>query len=781
MSSSIMSFVEEVNEEVCMKLSKLSFKQFKMFYDVSEVNEEGKCEPILTQYKMLVEYCKLQYKNNFKLAVDYKHSGSKTDGRIFVKQTIGLQRIWNKFRGILCDGISIDLDMINAHPTILLYVCRMNNISCEILENYVNSRKLFLEQVVSTDKLTKDQAKILFICSMNSEIPITSHFVNKKEVNYKNDFYLKFDIEMKAIQNKLYELFKDDVKLIEKKTKENVKGKLLNTIMCRYENQILQEAIVRLNAIGTKVQVPMFDGCMAKITINHPINAIIGTLNTLTDQYCIKWSLKEHNTDILDKLNEMDFDDNILKFVGDNEIQVANYVLDNLLKNKLFNCAGEKFLYNKPVWTNKDVDEVLFKILSPHELCIDNGNMVKECNKSTSCLKSLINSILNLAPCKTDFYKIMHKDTKYRLFYNNGYYDFKQSKFIYYDDDNMPFTTFVIDRDFEPNNSLVDEVYKKVFYPIFNIEFDENNDIIEDVKYKQMVYTIYQLSRKLAGHIEDKTWMFFFGGRNSGKGIIERLLSNAFNPYVKSFNSSNLISKKITGEISKELAWMVDFEFSRIIFGSEIDQKLDRTGNNEIKFNGRLIKSIMSGGDELECRTNNKDARKFQIQSSIILCANDIPTCEPADAMEMMLKIDMPCRFLNDDLYKRISPGEKMSFIRKIPDNNLKDWLSNIEVQEAIEYIMIEAYKNPIVLPDEMAITLDNDDIDSDNAKLFEIYKIVEDQDGYISNDTIKSQLARNNIAISLIKASKLLVSAGASKVRYAKGRGLSKLEYLGD
>ena len=76
------------------------------------------------------------------------------------------------------------------------------------------------------------------------------------------------------------------------------------------------------------------------------------------------------------------------------------------------------------------------------------------------------------------------------------------------------------------------------------------------------------------------------GGRNSGKGIIERSLSNTFNPYVVSFNSSNLISKKTLGEISKELAWMVDFEFSRLIFGSEIDQKLDKTGRNDIKFNG---------------------------------------------------------------------------------------------------------------------------------------------------------------------------------------------------
>ena len=110
---------------------------------------------------------------------------------------------------------------------------------------------------------------------------------------------------------------------------------------------------------------------------------------------------------------------------------------------------------------------------------------------------------------------------------------------------------------------------------------------------------------------------------------------------------------------------MVDFEFSRLIFGSEIDQKLDKTGRNGIKFNGRLIKSIMSGGDELECRLNHKDARKFQIQSSIVLCANDIPLCEPADALEFMQRVDMPCRFINDDMFNNLTEGEKKTFIRR--------------------------------------------------------------------------------------------------------------------
>ena len=76
-----------------------------------------------------------------------------------------------------------------------------------------------------------------------------------------------------------------------------------------------------------------------------------------------------------------------------------------------------------------------------------------------------------------------------------------------------------------------------------------------------MKYAIFQLSRKIGGHIEDKNWLFFLGGRNRGKGIIERLLGHCFEPYVNSFNSSNLMSKKSMGELSKELAWLVDFEF----------------------------------------------------------------------------------------------------------------------------------------------------------------------------------------------------------------------------
>lgn len=786
----MLSFIEEVNPDVCLKLAKLSYKQFLQFYDTPEMDKNGDNDKLTSQYKMLIEYCNLQIKNKYQLNIDYKFANNKSSGRIFVKQTLGLQRIWNKFRGILCDGLNIDLDMNNAHPTILLYLCKLHKIECENLQDYVSSRKIILESIMKTDRITKEQAKILFISSMNKEEPLLSYFLKKREVLYKNEFYIKFDGEMKRIQNKLVEFYPAEFKEVEKKSKTNVKGKLLNTIMCKYENNILQMAITRLNDMNCIVKVPMFDGCMTDIrNVNFPIETIINTLDETTKEYNIKWSNKSHNIEIIDKLNLMTFDSNLHSFIGNDELSVANYVLETILKNKIYNCNGEIFIYNKPLWTNKDLTAILVKILSPHELMIEGSFGPNNINKDTRHLNSLISLIQNLAPVKSDFFEIMHKDTQQRLFYKNGYYDFKLSKFIEYDDNNMPFTTFTIQRDYIVNESTVDEIYNRIWYPIFNIDLDDNNipidNDVNNEKLSMMKFCIYQFARKLAGHIEDKTWMFFLGERNSGKGVIQSSLSNTFGNYVSTVNSANFISKKMLGEISKELAWMVDFEFSRLLFSSEINQELDiKTGHNKIKFNGTIIKSIMSGGsDEIECRTNNKDARKFIPQCSLIMCANDIPKCEPTNTMDFMQRIDMPCRFISDDIFNQIPVSLQSTFIRKMPDGDLKNWIKLDEVKQGIEYILFEAYKTVIPMPLPMVNDELRDTVEDDSSKLLQIFDVNVDtvSSRRIDNKKIVEYLAINHIAMSLIKATKILKQKGAVPFRNSTSRGLSGIKYTGN
>ena len=172
--------------------------------------------------------------------------------------------------------------------------------------------------------------------------------------------------------------------------------------------------------------------------------------------------------------------------------------------------------------------------------------------------------------------------------------------------------SFIINRDYVENTSHINEIYKKVLYPIFDIKIDVNEDetytVLKDdkniAKVQNMEFNLNSLARTLAGHIEDKTWLLFVGERNSGKGVIQDGLISVFGDYIGTFNSENLISKPSIGEATKQNAWLCDLEFRRLVFGSELSIRLDNRGNHVNKLNGTLLKIIMSGGDKLTARTN---------------------------------------------------------------------------------------------------------------------------------------------------------------------------------
>ena len=143
MSDSKLTYVEQVNPHYCDILAKISYTQFATFYTNTENDETGTYVKPYTQYNMLHKYCSNMIANKYKIASQYKHSQGKTDGRIFVNEFLGLQRIWNKFRGVLCDGLNVDIDMVNAHPCRLQYICRKNTLICICLDSYIANRAQF--------------------------------------------------------------------------------------------------------------------------------------------------------------------------------------------------------------------------------------------------------------------------------------------------------------------------------------------------------------------------------------------------------------------------------------------------------------------------------------------------------------------------------------------------------------------------------------------------------------------------------------------------------------
>jgi hypothetical protein len=56
----------------------------------------------------------------------------------------GIQGVPTTFRGLLCNGIMTDIDMVNCYPTILMNLCKQKNIPCHYLTEYCEKRKELL-------------------------------------------------------------------------------------------------------------------------------------------------------------------------------------------------------------------------------------------------------------------------------------------------------------------------------------------------------------------------------------------------------------------------------------------------------------------------------------------------------------------------------------------------------------------------------------------------------------------------------------------------------------
>ena len=127
---------------------------------------------------------------------------------------------------IMPDNI-LDIDMENSHPRILLYLCKKYDIKHKNLIEYINNRDYFLNKISDNRK----EAKTLILQMLNGGFK--NKYSNDKDVN---KFLKEFEIEIKNIQNKIYEIDNrfDD------KTIYNYKGKSLSRILLELENKILQ-------------------------------------------------------------------------------------------------------------------------------------------------------------------------------------------------------------------------------------------------------------------------------------------------------------------------------------------------------------------------------------------------------------------------------------------------------------------------------------------------------------------------------------------------------------
>ena len=103
-------------------------------------------------------------------------------GRLF--STGSMQGISGLYRGLLMRGKGTYIDMKNAHPVILKYICRLHSIDCPALEYYINHR----DEVLSKWS-NKAMGKNAYLVATNDKKPACFSNYHSESEEAQEAFY----------------------------------------------------------------------------------------------------------------------------------------------------------------------------------------------------------------------------------------------------------------------------------------------------------------------------------------------------------------------------------------------------------------------------------------------------------------------------------------------------------------------------------------------------------------------------------------------------------------
>lgn len=639
-----------------------------------DYNPKNICHKYLTQYS---KYISIKYNKSSKYP-------SKL-GRWFCKNGVGIQSMPRIIRHTICDGLYIDLDFKNAHPKILETLCLKHNIKCDYLTNYIINRDVLLTEWGSLINYDKDEIKHIFLCALNGN---TTKYI----IPNWNDILEEFKIIHKTIS--LLPEYDIILKEVEDKERTNIYAKVVNRILCQIENNCLQSLYKALDKKDLfqvviddtyyKVCSLIFDGI--QIPLNEKTRAFCND-----DNFKCLSSIIENETGFYLDITHKPFDcklsipDNIEDDEDDEDIYVSNdgdaaeHIISKF-SNYMINCNNIRYINYNNTWIC-DVDIIksimygwIFKTTMKKATLtsFEYYNRDKTCiNK---CLEILYQNWCSFIPNNPTFISNMLINSKEYLPFMNGIYSMRERKLLNYDDVSVQFTQ-IIDRNYpEYNQEYYDMLMEKIIIPILPDE-------------EERKYFIYCIARALAGKYEDKKWFINKGSRNSGKGVITKLLQNAFRKFVGTFNSGSLTRKlNENADDAKNLSWVVKKKDCRLLISNEVQE--------DAILNGKMLKQLASGGDAILGRCNYQDEIEFIPQFTMMLQLNNLRGVEPVDALESCEQFYCKSKFVSKDALIEGQP------FLKLKDDNIKNLIEKPEIIDAFTIYVLNHFADFMETPD---------------------------------------------------------------------------------
>ena len=234
-------------------------------------------------------------------------------GRKNALGNISLQNLKRTIRHTIAHEYYLDIDMVNAHPVILSYLCSTKNVVCNKLDEYINNR----EQILKDSGLDRSSAKKRYLELINMEtIPetmkLTEHqILFSNEMQRLQSYFADSNPEdFEKVKNERIRKGKDD-------EKENHKAGYMNQLMCQVEDRILmsmykyfdspEDCVLCFDGIMLKKGEYDLEGCIkqVKTDVGIDIKLEIKPMNEIIDISSYKLSKVEYVK--LDTFNDINY------------------------------------------------------------------------------------------------------------------------------------------------------------------------------------------------------------------------------------------------------------------------------------------------------------------------------------------------------------------------------------------------------------------------------------------------------------------------------------------
>jgi muconolactone delta-isomerase len=745
-----MELIERMPLKECTYLNQLTFREFKNFGSSCKNDDERR-----KNFDKLKAFCAFHLKARGEIKRLYKftlQTNWGNEGRLFCGNSVqGLPKIFRGF--LLRNTTTTDIDMVNAHPRLLLYLCKLHQLHCPELTYYVENRDAILNAYGGD----REAGKVLYLKAVNND---------KLDKTETNKAFKEFDKEMKELQKQVTALpeYSEIVKTTPETKLYNWYGSAINRILCAFENKVLQVAVRVVNRRQIEICSLMFDGLLVYgdyYETPELLREIEDAVEVEFLEMGMEFDYKAHSqtTQMPEDWTEATEERNEGKRIVTTELDAVELIFEEVKKNFIY---SQEVIYHKQdnhMWSSNQRE------INAHLTLITlKSNIFKEGGKKDEIVPFVQNKKVatNVASMVLDMVIKNNKNDAWistapksslrKVLFLNGYYDFLKGEFITFGNpafDNSIVFFERINYSYEPTlDEKIDDVKKRLFYDPLGKEVGD--------------YMILNIARGLAGDCM-KRILFCLGSGNTGKSILTLAIQHACGGYYGDFNAMNVAVKKNgSQDEAQNLRWVMLLKHKRIICSNEI-KNCDLDGN--------AIKKLSSGGvDNITARLHGGNETSVNISFLPIIFANDIKNVTPKDdALDFRLKcatyvkgyVENPTNefelkkdeHINEEV---VSEAFKLTFINML-FTSYKDYLARnkdeLEPQDAVKAkeSWFKIKKNQIL------------------EELLNDFEITNCEDDYIQSSYIEEWIKGKNLDVSMTKL-------GLEVSKHAKLKGFANV-----